>query len=184
MRKGNKISLVGVSCLCFLLISFLGQASSQYYSMYGMPMYTAGNMFGNVNMYMTARAMGAYATTDYSSAWGLNNLAQMGQSLGITAGGMGLGALNLMNNWTQSYPMAPMYGYSSALNPNYGYSSAVGYSNYPLGYGVSNYSFPMQSYYPSNLYNQYNYNTVIDSPYYNSSSMDFSYWRTNEDEEE
>ena len=179
MRKGNKVLLIVAVFLFSLIISSAVQADlSPYYSMYGMPMYTAGSMFGNANMYMTARAMGAYATTDYSSAWGLNNLAQMGQNLGITAGGMGLGALNLMNNWTQSYPMAPMYGYSSALNP------WMGYSSYPLGYSSSNYSFPMQSYYPSNLYNQYNYNTVIDSPYYNSSGMDFSSWGTNEDEEE
>lgn len=175
MRKGNKVVLAGVMCLSFLLISSLGQASSQYYSMYGMPMYTAGNMFGNANMYMTARAMGAYAFTDYASAAGLNNLAMTGQGLGITPG-MGLGALNLMNNWTQSYPMAPMLGYNSVLNP------WMGYSNYPLG-SYSNYTFPMQSYYPGNMYNQYNYDTVIDSPYYNNNDMGFLYW-WDEDEEE
>ena len=177
MRKGINILLVGAICLSFLLISSLSQATSQYYSMYGMPMPTAGDMFGNANMYMTARAMGAYAFTDYASAWGLNNLAMMGQGLGITPGGMGLGTLNMYNNWTQSYPMAPMYGYSSALNP------LMGYSNYPLGYSFSNYSFPMQSYYPGNLYNQYNYNTVIDSPYYNNSEMGFLYWDNLNEEE-
>ena len=178
MRKGNKVLLIAAAFLFSLIISSAVQADlSPYYSMYGMPMYTAGNMFGNANMYMTARAMGAYATTDYSSAWGLNNLA-MGQALGITPGGMGLSALNSYNNWTQSYPMAPMYGYNSALNP------WMGYSNYPFGNSFSNYFSPMQSYYPSNLYNQYNYNTVIDSPYYNTSGTDFSYWPTNEDEED
>jgi len=178
MRKGTNILLAVAVCLSFLLVSSLSQASSQYYYMGGLPMYTAGDMFGNANMYMTARAMGAYATTDYASAWGLNNLAMTGQGLGISAGGMGLSALNSYSNWTQSYPMAPMYGYSSALNP------WMGYSNYPSGYSFSNYSLPMQSYYPANLYNQYNYNTVIDSPYYNSSGMDFSYWGTNEENEE
>ena len=95
MRKGINILLVGAICLSFLLISSLSQATSQYYSMYGMPMYTAGDMFGNANMYMTARAMGAYAFTDYASAWGLNRLAVQGQGLGITPGGMGLGTLNM-----------------------------------------------------------------------------------------
>ncbi|GAH79650.1 unnamed protein product, partial [marine sediment metagenome] len=94
MCKGNKVLLIVAVFLFSLIISSAVQADlSPYYSMYGMPMYTAGNMFGNANMYMTARAMGAYATTDYSSAWGLNNLAMTGQSLGITPGGMGLSAL-------------------------------------------------------------------------------------------
>ena len=177
MRKGNKVVLAGVMCLSFLLISSVGRASSQYYSMYGMPMFTMGDMLGSANMYMIARGMGAYAFTDYASSWGLNNLAQMGQNLGITPGGMGLGALNLMNNWTQSYPMVPMFGYNSALNP------WMGYSNYPLGYSYSNYTFPMQSYYPGNMYNQYSYDTVIDSPYYNNNEVGFSYWWVNDEEE-
>ena len=177
MRKGNKIVLAGVICLSFLFISSLRQASSQYYSMLGMPLYTAGDVYGNANMYMVARGMGAYAFTDYASAWGLNNLAQMGQNLGVTPGVMGLGGLNLMNNWLQSYPMAPMVGYNSGLN------SWMGYSGYPYGYSFSNYTFPMQSYYPGNMYNQYNYDTVIDSPYYNNNQMGFLYWNNSNEEE-
>ena len=167
MCRGNKVLLIVAAFLFSLVISSAVRADlAPIYSMGGLPVYTLGNMLGNANMYMTARAQGAYAFSDYSHMWGLNNLA-MGAALGL-GGGMGLGAMNLYNNWMQSYPMAPMYGYSTALND----TPWMGYSNYPYGYGFSNYSLPMQSNFSPSLYN-YDYNYSFDYP-----------WLDNEDNED
>jgi len=167
-KSSKKLLKVMFLAVCLtLVISSGSQAFVTYYGGYAPYSNLAGNPGTGAYANMMARGMGAYAFTDYASAWGLANLSQMGMATGLAGLGMGLGGLNALNTWSQTYPAAPMYGYGSSYvgNPWMNYSG----SSYLGGYNPVNYSFPSQSY-PINSYNfpsstLYNYGTGLYSPY-------------------
>lgn len=167
-----------IVCLT-LVVSSGGQAFVYYPQLPAMYSNFPGNPMGSYAN-MQARAMGAYAFTDYASAWGLANLGQMGMATGLAGLGMGLGGLSALNMWNQSYPGAPMYGYSSsyAANPwmNYSGSSYLGANAWNLPFSGSSYPLNTYNFPSSSLYNDY---WTGYTPYNSWSSP----WNTDDDEE-
>ncbi|MEW5801584.1 MAG: hypothetical protein AB1847_05690 [bacterium] len=138
--------------LCFMvsLPVSSGQASVIYWGLPPAYSHGPGNFLIGALSNLTARGYGAYAFTDYASAWGLNNQALSGSFLGV-----GMGPANL-NTWGQMYSLSPMYGYNSYLfnNP---------WSNFSIfpAYTSSYYTFPDYStltspYFPLSTYSPYN----------------------------
>jgi len=151
MCKQNKIALVLVA-FCFTVsfsVSFsvcsLSHASVIYWGLPAIYSHGPGNNIAGALANMTARSYGAYAFTDYASAWGLNNPI-------TPAFGMGIGN---MNTWGQMYSLSPMNGYNSAVFNNPWVNFSV-YPTYNMGYPLPNYGLFTPSYLPLNAYSPFN----------------------------